>query len=124
MSAFVDDKASAAPPYHVHVPAAQNPQPGQQYVQSPVMQHAQPQMPPAMPPQQAGIHPSQQDYAIYQMQSQQMMTPQVTYQGQPQGYLSATPLAAVGRGATPVDCPACGKRAMTRITPMVGNTTQ
>ncbi|KAF7125603.1 hypothetical protein CNMCM5793_001842 [Aspergillus hiratsukae] len=43
---------------------------------------------------------------------------------QPSGYNTATPLHALQRGPTPVDCPVCGQREMTRVEPHSGNTTQ
>lgn len=43
--------------------------------------------------------------------------------GQPSGYNTATPLHALQRGTTPVDCPVCGQREMTRVEPRSGNTT-
>jgi hypothetical protein len=39
-------------------------------------------------------------------------------------YHNATPIAALGRGAAPVDCPSCRQRAMTMISYEVGNSTQ
>ena len=39
-------------------------------------------------------------------------------------YQNATPLASLGPGAAPVDCPVCKHRAMTRIAPQAGGTTQ
>jgi lipopolysaccharide-induced tumor necrosis factor-alpha factor len=44
--------------------------------------------------------------------------------GQAPVFLSATPLAALGRAGAPADCPACGTRAMTHINFVAGNTTQ
>ncbi|KAF4263897.1 hypothetical protein CNMCM8689_001556 [Aspergillus fumigatus] len=43
--------------------------------------------------------------------------------GHPSGYNSATPLHALQRGPTPVDCPVCGQREMTRVEAHAGNTT-
>ncbi|KAE8168222.1 LITAF-like zinc ribbon domain-containing protein [Aspergillus tamarii] len=43
--------------------------------------------------------------------------------GHPSGYNSATPLHALQRGPTPVDCPICGVREMTRTEAESGNTT-
>jgi lipopolysaccharide-induced tumor necrosis factor-alpha factor len=43
---------------------------------------------------------------------------------QPNVYNTATPLHALQRGPTPVDCPVCGQREMTRVEPHSGNTTQ
>ncbi|KAI9696803.1 MAG: hypothetical protein M1836_005165 [Candelina mexicana] len=39
-------------------------------------------------------------------------------------YQTATPLHALSMGPAPVDCPACGKREVTRVTFENGNTTQ
>ncbi|MCJ1259095.1 hypothetical protein MMC24_006930 [Lignoscripta atroalba] len=39
-------------------------------------------------------------------------------------YKTVTPLHALGPGTAPVDCPACGQRALTRIDYQSGNTTQ
>ncbi|EAW12893.1 uncharacterized protein ACLA_013280 [Aspergillus clavatus NRRL 1] len=41
----------------------------------------------------------------------------------PSGYTMAVPLASLQRGPTPVDCPVCGQREMTRTEPEAGNTT-
>ena len=38
-------------------------------------------------------------------------------------YKNATPLASIGQGPTPVDCPSCGVRAVTRVEYQSGNTT-
>ncbi|KAE8370929.1 LITAF-like zinc ribbon domain-containing protein [Aspergillus caelatus] len=43
--------------------------------------------------------------------------------GHPSGYNAATPLHALQRGPTPVDCPICGVREMTRTEAESGNTT-
>ncbi|GAB1198440.1 hypothetical protein APSETT444_007759 [Aspergillus pseudonomiae] len=56
-----------------------------------------------------------------------MVAPQPYYHppaGHPSGYNSATPLHALQRGPTPVDCPVCGVREMTRTEAESGNTTQ
>lgn len=39
-------------------------------------------------------------------------------------YLHATPLTALTRGPAPVDCPMCGRRALTATTLSTGNFTQ
>ncbi|GIC89450.1 LITAF-like zinc ribbon domain-containing protein [Aspergillus udagawae] len=44
--------------------------------------------------------------------------------GHPSGYNTATPLHALQRGPTPVDCPVCGHREMSRVEAHSGNTTQ
>ncbi|GFG12523.1 conserved hypothetical protein [Aspergillus udagawae] len=43
--------------------------------------------------------------------------------GHPSGYNTATPLHALQRGPTPVDCPVCGHREMSRVEAHSGNTT-
>ncbi|KAH7078067.1 LITAF-like zinc ribbon domain-containing protein [Paraphoma chrysanthemicola] len=88
-------------------------QPPQQYAGSPPPQmHPQgaymsPQatgqvQQPGMPPQQPGMPPQQQSGTVYQ---------------------NATPIASLGRGPAPADCPACGQRAMTNVAFETGNTT-
>ncbi|KAF7183792.1 hypothetical protein CNMCM7691_004214 [Aspergillus felis] len=44
--------------------------------------------------------------------------------GHPSGYNTATPLHSLKRGPTPVDCPVCGQRGMTRAEAQTGKTTQ
>ncbi|KAI9673772.1 MAG: hypothetical protein M1829_004009 [Trizodia sp. TS-e1964] len=44
-------------------------------------------------------------------------------QGSKPKYHIATPLALLGRCASPVDCPVCGERALTKVIYKVGNTT-
>jgi hypothetical protein len=44
--------------------------------------------------------------------------------GQAPAFLTATPLAALGRTGAPADCPSCGRRTMTHINFVAGNTTQ
>ena len=39
-------------------------------------------------------------------------------------YQTATPIPNLGMSPAPVDCPACGKRGMTKISHHAGNTTQ
>jgi lipopolysaccharide-induced tumor necrosis factor-alpha factor len=92
--------------------------PNAQYQQQPpafAQQHAgspQPQHPQGahMPPQtgaaahlQPGMPPQQHSGTVYQ---------------------NVTPIASLGRGPAPVDCPACGQRAMTNVAFETGNTTQ
>jgi len=43
--------------------------------------------------------------------------------GQSAQFQSATPIASLGRGPAPADCPACGQRAMTNVAFEVGNST-
>jgi lipopolysaccharide-induced tumor necrosis factor-alpha factor len=46
------------------------------------------------------------------------------HQQSDQVYLVATPIALLNRGPAPVDCPACGRRALTTIEYESGMTTQ
>ncbi|KAJ5121295.1 LPS-induced tumor necrosis factor alpha factor [Penicillium bovifimosum] len=52
---------------------------------------------------------------------QQFYAPQT--QPHPSGYATAVPLHAVQSAATPVDCPICGVREMTKVVPVSGGTT-
>jgi hypothetical protein len=61
-------------------------------------------------PQQIQQHPQQQMY--------------YTPYGHPSGYATAVPLHALQSAPCPVDCPACGRREMTRVEPVTGLTTQ
>ncbi|KAL6702777.1 hypothetical protein ACN47E_000961 [Coniothyrium glycines] len=101
------------------------------YHQDPNGQYQQQQPTYAQQPQQyAGSPPpqgQQQHQAPYTQandkahaQPQPGMPPQ-----QPSGtvYQSATPIANLGRGPAPADCPACGQRAMTNVVYETGNTT-
>ena len=56
----------------------------------------------------------------------QQMDPQAFQQPQfqPQVFYTSTPVAALGPGAAPTDCPACRRRAITRINHVSGCTTQ
>ncbi|KAF1837028.1 hypothetical protein BDW02DRAFT_595871 [Decorospora gaudefroyi] len=101
------------PPVYHQDPNAQQQQ--QQYQQQPGMyqqqgppqngymqpDHAQQQHPHPHPPQ-PGMPPQQQSGTVYQ---------------------SATPIANLGRGPAPADCPACGQRAMTNVMFETGNMT-
>ncbi|OOQ85448.1 hypothetical protein PEBR_24736 [Penicillium brasilianum] len=60
-------------------------------------------------PQQMQQHPQQQIY--------------YTPYGHPSGYATAVPLHALQSAPCPVDCPACGRREMTRVEPVTGMTT-
>lgn len=42
----------------------------------------------------------------------------------PQQFYSSTPLAVLGQGSSPADCPMCRHRTMTLVNTEVGNTTQ
>ncbi|KAJ4376433.1 hypothetical protein N0V83_001717 [Neocucurbitaria cava] len=79
---------------------ASSPPPQQQFAGSPAPQHPQSGY---MQPQQPGMPPQQQSGTVYQ---------------------NATPIASLGRGPAPADCPACGQRAMTNVAFETGNTTQ
>lgn len=103
--------ASPTPAYSMN--PSQSPVPTPQYVKSPEVQI---------------VSPDAQVQAMYQIPMQQAYMPQaympqttVTTQSR---YKSATPIAALGRSAAPVDCPACGHRELTLISYEAGNTTQ
>jgi lipopolysaccharide-induced tumor necrosis factor-alpha factor len=98
--------------------------PNAQYHQQQQQMHAQ--SPPPQQPQQAYPAPSPNQDAYSQAaakheQPQPGMPPQ-----QPSGavYQNATPIASLGRGPAPADCPACGQRSMTNCAFETGNTTQ
>jgi hypothetical protein len=63
--------------------------------------------------------PQQQQYQQQPMQIQLIV--QNTNDSQ---YKTAVPIPNLGMGSAPVDCPSCGKRCMTRLEYVVGNTTQ
>jgi lipopolysaccharide-induced tumor necrosis factor-alpha factor len=97
--------------------------PNAQYHQQQPQMHAQ--SPPPQQPQQAYPAPSPNQDAYSQAaakheQPQPGMPPQ-----QPSGavYQNATPIASLGRGPAPADCPACGQRSMTNCAFETGNTT-
>ncbi|KAJ5558229.1 LPS-induced tumor necrosis factor alpha factor [Penicillium sp. DV-2018c] len=54
---------------------------------------------------------------------QQFYTPQTQPGAHPSGYGTAVPLHGLQSASTPVDCPICGVREMTKITPVSGGTT-
>ena len=60
--------------------------------------------------------PQQMDPQSFQQNIQQQFPAQVFY--------TATPVAALGPGAAPTDCPACRRRTITRINHVAGCTTQ
>jgi hypothetical protein len=118
-------------------PVYQSPeQHAQQYQQAQMYQ--QPQQgygAPTSPPPQAGYaSPQPTGQMPYQQQPQMQAQPQFQGQGQQPGmppqqqsgpvYHHATPVANLGRGPAPADCPACGQRAMTTVAYEVGNATQ
>ncbi|MCJ1404527.1 hypothetical protein MMC11_007753 [Xylographa trunciseda] len=102
----MSDMKSAVPPYQEHPDVAQQPQ--QFYPQDTSMQNNQG----AIPPQ------GQQMYGNEMKQVPGGMMPRQQVQ-----YQNATPLQSVGPGPTPVDCPACGTRTLTRVQYESGNTT-
>lgn len=104
------DMTGQPPVYHqdpnAHIqPQYQQGQPQVQYAQSP-------------PPQQGA-------YAAPQQPQQAFAPAQGMPSHQQSGtvYQNATPIASLGRGPAPADCPACGQRAMTNVSYEIGNTT-
>jgi lipopolysaccharide-induced tumor necrosis factor-alpha factor len=98
-------------------------QPGQPqivYVQSP-QQSFNPNVSPQM--QQGQPQGQYFDQKGFSVQTTQQVPQQPTRPGV-RTYQNATPLASLGRSPAPCDCPACGQRAMTRITHIVGGYTQ
>ncbi|MCJ1319025.1 hypothetical protein MMC15_004357 [Xylographa vitiligo] len=102
------DMKPTVPPYQEHPIPLQQPQ--QAYQQEMSMNNTQGAMP-----------QGQQMYSneMKQAPGVAMMPPQ----HQQIQYQSATPLQSIGQGPTPVDCPACGTRALTRVQYEAGNTT-
>lgn len=124
--------ATQPPVYHQDPNAqyAQQQQYPQQYPQqpqSPPPMHAQPQQypqqPQSPPPQQAHPQSYEQQQKAYGSApaAQPGMPPQ---QQSGPVYQNATPIASLGRGPAPADCPACGQRSMTNCAFETGNTTQ
>ncbi|KAJ4341716.1 hypothetical protein N0V95_007149 [Ascochyta clinopodiicola] len=110
------------PVYHQDPAAAQYQQQQQQFPAQPYVQPPHPQQPQSPPPQQQQPSYEQQQKAYpHDHQQQPGMPPQ-----QPSGtvYQNVTPIASLGRGPAPADCPACGQRAMTNVAYETGNTTQ
>ncbi|MCJ1390935.1 hypothetical protein MMC18_003796 [Xylographa bjoerkii] len=103
----MSDLKSTAPPYNEQPHMVQQPQ--QIYQQDMNMQNNQGAMP--------------QGQQMYGNEMKQAPGGMMMPQQQQQQYQSATPLASIGQGPTPVDCPACGTRAMTRVQYESGNTT-
>ncbi|CAO2658268.1 Nn.00g059910.m01.CDS01 [Neocucurbitaria sp. VM-36] len=98
--------------------------PNMQYQQQqPAMYAQQPQQPmyAQQPQQYAGSPPPQQPQSGYMQPQQPGMPPQ---QQSGTVYQNVTPIASLGRGPAPADCPACGQRAMTNVAFETGNTTQ
>jgi hypothetical protein len=95
---------------HQQPPNYQNDPNAQQYYPQQAMYAGSP------PPQQARGDYIQPD----QTGAQPGMPPQ---QQSGTVYQNATPIANLGRGPAPTDCPACGQRAMTNVQFETGNTT-
>lgn len=77
---------------------------------------------PAQYPSDVKAYPGQP--APQQMQQQPQQQMYYTPYGHPSGYATAIPLHALQSAPCPVDCPACGRREMTRVEPVTGMTTQ
>ncbi|RHZ63595.1 LITAF-like zinc ribbon domain-containing protein [Aspergillus thermomutatus] len=107
------EKISSIPPpaYEQH-PGPETHQPAPMVPQNAHMQ------PPSPLPEH---HPQQQPVSQPPVQEYHKAGPGT---GRPSGYNTATPLHALQRGPTPVDCPVCGSREMTRVEAQTGNTTQ
>ncbi|KAF2813874.1 uncharacterized protein BDZ99DRAFT_553885 [Mytilinidion resinicola] len=103
----------------------------------PMNQYPAPVQSPDMTGQPPVYHQDPNAHLQQQYQQGQPQQPQQAYaaQGHQQSglsvgqqqtgtvYQSATPIANLGRGPAPADCPACGQRAMTSVSYEVGNTT-
>ena len=76
-------------------------------------------VPAQMMAQNTGTNPQMAD-----MSEKSAVHPQQTPAFTPQVYYTFTPVAALGPGAAPADCPACRTRAITRIDHVPGCTTQ
>ncbi|KAI9928439.1 hypothetical protein ASPWEDRAFT_170563 [Aspergillus wentii DTO 134E9] len=88
-------------------------------------------MQPQMQHQHQGMQPIEPDHAYIHeaptpvVQPDASPIPMQTMQAvptNPNGYQSVTPLHALNRASTPVDCPVCGKREMTKVEARNGNT--
>ncbi|GFF42245.1 conserved hypothetical protein [Aspergillus lentulus] len=96
---------------------------------SPEAHHAQAAPIVAAPPNThiQPLSPLPKDYSQQQQQFAHPPAPEyyaaAPGMGHPSGYNTATPLHALQRGPTPVDCPVCGHREMTRAEAHSGNTT-
>jgi hypothetical protein len=77
-----------------------------------------------MSPQPTGMQPAPNQQPQYVQQQGQQQNPGMPPQ-QSNGtvFQAATPIASLGRGPAPADCPACGQRAMTNVSYEVGNAT-
>ncbi|KAJ5370569.1 LPS-induced tumor necrosis factor alpha factor, partial [Penicillium cataractarum] len=76
---------------------------------------------PAQYPSEVKAYPGQPGPQQMQQHPQQQMY--YTPYGHPSGYATAVPLHALQSAPCPVDCPACGRREMTRVEPITGLTT-
>ncbi|KAJ4986080.1 LITAF-like zinc finger domain-containing protein [Stagonosporopsis vannaccii] len=119
-----DVTGAAQPPvYHQDPATSQYPQ--QQYAQQYAQQY--PQQPQSPPPQI--VHPVQPGQPQSPYEQQQKAYPHPEQPGMPPQqasgpvYQNATPIASLGRGPAPADCPACGQRSMTNCAFETGNTT-
>ncbi|KAJ5101367.1 hypothetical protein NUU61_003589 [Penicillium alfredii] len=65
---------------------------------------------------------TQDQIPMHAQQPQQFYQPQAAY-AHPSGYANATPLQSIQKAPTPVDCPTCGQREMTRTEAVTGKTT-
>ncbi len=92
-----------------------------QYHQQPQQISPQPMgSPPPLEHPKGDFYGSQQQVPMQHVQTNQM----APMQSQPSQYHTATALQNLGEGATPVDCPVCHMRAVTRTEYHSGNTTQ
>ncbi|KAK7727152.1 hypothetical protein SLS57_003187 [Botryosphaeria dothidea] len=83
-------------------------------------------MDPRSYPDHAYAQPGYDQSQYYAQQQQQQQHPGMPPQ-QPSGgqqFRNATAIANLNRSPAPVDCPACGTRAMTTTSFVTGNTTQ
>ncbi|KAF1351583.1 hypothetical protein EJ07DRAFT_168963 [Lizonia empirigonia] len=114
--------APQPPVYHQDSNAAYQQQYAQQYA-------AHPQQPQSPPPQHVAPGLAHQPQSPYEQQQKAYAAPHPHQPGMPPQqhsgtvYQNATPIASLGRGPAPADCPACGQRSMTSIAFETGNTT-
>ncbi|KAL8896272.1 MAG: hypothetical protein Q9207_007785 [Kuettlingeria erythrocarpa] len=109
-------KANTSSPSSYNTGAPNN-APIQQYPQQPMASPPMDQPKQEFYPGQPGTPQHQASMPMQQQQQQQQPMPQ-------SGYQTATPLANLGEGAAPVDCPCCHMRALTRPEYHSGNTTK
>lgn len=148
--AFISQNISAPPPMMTHHSDGSPPPMQSPPLQTPpaMVQQGQPMMYQQQPngmnyQQQPGMmqhDPNQQQQQMYGQAPPQQYQGGPQSQGQPQQmqggggagmaqndgsqFRTATAIPNLGMGPAPVDCPSCGKRAMTRISYHPGNTTQ